>query len=189
MAKRNISKNDSSSELQNQLTTLEILIGNFMSYWGFKSIHGRIWTHLYVSTEPLDTQELMNRLKVSKGLMSLAIRDLLEYDVIKADHIGKHGTTYYAPNMDLSAVISGVLKNRESKMLSDVIQSGKAISKLSARSLSSAKISTDRIQSIIEMTTSAKFMLSAFLGDIEIDNDQKSDSLFSISQFNETTTD
>jgi DNA-binding transcriptional regulator GbsR (MarR family) len=56
-----------------ELKQLELSVAQFMQYWGFKKIHGRIWTHLFTSQKPLDSITLMSRLKVSKGLMSLAI--------------------------------------------------------------------------------------------------------------------
>ena len=96
-----------------ELKELESLVGEFIQYWGFKKIHGRIWAHLYTSTTPLDSQTLISRLKVSKGLMSLAMRDLLEYDVIQPVRTGKHGVTFYQANPDLMFVITNVLRKRD----------------------------------------------------------------------------
>ncbi len=146
-----------------ELIRLEKTVGGFMEYWGFKRIHGRIWTHLFTSSVPLDSIALMERLKVSKGLMSLAIRDLLEYQVIQPAHVGKHGTTFYVANPDLVSVITNVLKTRETKMLQEARQAGDAIKKLGVEKLKSHSLDPARVQNVIDLTSSAQLILSTFL--------------------------
>lgn len=148
-----------------ELLQLESTVGNFMVYWGFKKIHGRIWTHLFTSEKSLDSIDLMKRLKVSKGLMSVAIRDLLEYQVIKSDHVGRHGTSYYCANPDLIAVISNVLKNRESKLLAETLKACESLKEIKLQRLKSNGLSSERIQDIIDLTASAQSMLHSFLGE------------------------
>src|SRR5258708_3849854 len=69
-------------EYPHEIESLSNEIGKFIHHWGFKKIHGKIWTHLYLSETPLDAGTLMKRLDVSKALMSLSLRDLLKYKVI-----------------------------------------------------------------------------------------------------------
>jgi DNA-binding transcriptional regulator GbsR (MarR family) len=151
------------SSLPPALIQLEDLVGDFMQYWGFKKIHGRIWTHLYTSQKPLDTAELMERLSVSKGLMSLAIRDLLDYDVIKTDHVGRHGTAFFIANPDLFSVISNVLRIRENKMLSQTLKTCETLKSLKQQDLEKAELDYNRIQSVLELTESAQTLLQTFL--------------------------
>lgn len=54
-----------------ELEDLANEVGDFICYWGFKKIHGRLWTHIYLARVPLDAGQLMQRLKVSKALISL----------------------------------------------------------------------------------------------------------------------
>lgn len=157
-------KSPPNKTLPNELFQLEDSVGNFMQYWGFKKIHGRIWSHLYLSAEPLVTEELMQRLKVSKGLMSLAMRDLIHYDVIKQTNVGKHGTVFYTANEDLQKVIFNVLKNRESKMLQSSRNSLEKLSKIKSSDLQKAQLDPDRIKSALELTSSASDILFMFLG-------------------------
>jgi DNA-binding transcriptional regulator GbsR (MarR family) len=97
------------------------LVGEFIEYWGFKKIHGRIWLNLYLSEVPLDASALMAKLSVSKALISISIKDLLEYRVIEEKGLGTEGTRLYAANPDLHSVISHVLRQRE-KILMGKIQ-------------------------------------------------------------------
>jgi DNA-binding transcriptional regulator GbsR (MarR family) len=92
-------------------------IGGFIEYWGFKSIHGKVWTHLYLSPEPLDASELMKRLKISKSLASITINDLLRFGVILQKGKGPKDTQVYGVNSDIREVILKVLREREVQML------------------------------------------------------------------------
>lgn len=146
-----------------ELSALEDQIGHFMQYWGFKKIHGRIWTHIYTSSVPLDTAELMKRLKVSKGLMSLAIRELIKYSVIIENNVGRHGTVYYTANENLSEVITNILKQREMTMLTETSQSTQKILKMSDFEFETAQLNREKIKSLDQLTISASQLLSFFL--------------------------
>ncbi len=91
-------------------------IGSFIQYWGFKSIHGKVWTHLYLSPEPLDAANLMQRLKISKSLVSITLADLLQYKVVESVGRGPKDTMIYRANPNIRDVILDVLKNRELRM-------------------------------------------------------------------------
>ena len=156
-------KKKASTKLPSDLIELERIVGQFMEYWGFKSIHGRIWAHLYTSKAPLESIDLMERLNVSKGLMSIAMRELIEYDVIQVDHVGRHGSTFYISNPNILKVITGVLRIRETKMIAQAQKACEALQKLKVKELESAGLEQTKIQSVLDLTVSAKFLLDAFL--------------------------
>ena len=164
LAKKSKKDSNSNNPLPpKDLKNLESIVGQFMEYWGFKKIHGRIWTHLYTSTKELDSIELMKRLRVSKGLMSLAIRDLVKYKVIFPHHTGRHGTTFYTTNPNLFDVITNVLKNRERKMLTQAIKASEKLASLNQNKLDSHQLSLEKIQDILSMSASSLVLLEAFL--------------------------
>lgn len=103
---------------EQQLNRLAEQIGGFIEYWGFKKVHGQIWTHLYLSPTPLSAQDLIARLRVSKALISLSMKDLLEYQLViqTEDSLERKNKFYYA-NPDVFGVIRGVLESRETQML------------------------------------------------------------------------
>src|ERR1700730_8342606 len=85
-------------------------VGDFICYWGFKKIHGRLWTHIYLATLPVDAGQLMQRLKVSKALISLYLHDLLKYDVIIESGKSTRSTQTYVANPEVLDVILNVLR-------------------------------------------------------------------------------
>jgi DNA-binding transcriptional regulator GbsR (MarR family) len=103
---------------EQQLNRLADQIGGFIEYWGFKKIHGQIWTHLYLSPTPLSAQDLIARLKVSKALISLSMKDLVDYRlVIQTDESLERKNKFYYANPDVFDVIRNVLETRETHML------------------------------------------------------------------------
>lgn len=139
-------------------------VGSFIQYWGFKRIHGRIWAHLYVSAEPLDTAELMRRLRVSKALMSFSLRDLLAYDVIQEVSKGRHGTVFYRANPDLGTVILNVLRGRERKMMSQIAACQKLLNDMPSATRTELKVDPDQIKKMGDLIESATQALDLFIG-------------------------
>lgn len=156
-------KSDAKINLKSKMIELENLVADFMLYWGFKRIHGRIWIHLYTSTKPLDTLELMKKLKVSKGLMSLAIRELMKYNVIMTKDIGRHGTVYFEANPHLLKVITDVLRKREAIMMKDTKSCLKQILTLDKEEFESQNIDLKRLKNVYELTESAESTLQLLL--------------------------
>lgn len=164
-------------DLASKLRKLEQLVGDFMTYWGFKKIHGRIWVHLYTSSQPLDSIELMKRLKVSKGLMSLAIRELLKYNVIETTGVGRHGSVFYTANPNLLQVITDVLCQREAEMLKDTESCLNEILNHKKTEFAAQNLDLEKFQNILKLTESANGTLQLLLLQQITDRNQTSISL------------
>lgn len=103
-----------------ELEYLAQLVGEFIEYWGFKKIHGEIWLHLYLSESPLDAADLMRKLSISKALVSISIKSLLDYQVIQQEGLSSSGTKTYSANPDLQSVVTCVLRQREKVMMGKI---------------------------------------------------------------------
>ncbi|MGB0452556.1 MAG: GbsR/MarR family transcriptional regulator [Bacteriovoracaceae bacterium] len=102
------------------LKDLSNLIGDFIEYWGFKKIHGQIWTYLYLREDPIASREIREELGISKALLSLSLNELKEYEVVYSAGTGKHGVELIEANPDIIGVILNVIRFREKKMINDV---------------------------------------------------------------------
>lgn len=102
------------------LNRLAEQIGHFIEYWGFKKIHGQMWTHIYLSAKPISAVELSQKLQVSKALISLSIRDLESYNLIQQIESENKKTKLFIANPDIFEVITNVLRNRELLMLKQI---------------------------------------------------------------------
>ena len=114
-----------------QINALATEIGGFIEYWGFKKIHGMIWTHLYLSNQPLSALELIQRLKVSKALVSISIKDLVKYNlIIQTEESENKKNKFYITNPDTFGAIKNVLENREMKMMERIRSEFKALKEI-----------------------------------------------------------
>lgn len=146
-----------------ELEELANEVGEFICYWGFKKIHGKLWTHIYLAKDPLDAGRLMRRLKVSKALISLSINDLLKFDVIQESAKSARGTQTYVANPDVLDVILNVLRRRERKMLAKADTSHKLLNSLNSDSLVRANLLGERIESMGRMIDEAQNALISLL--------------------------
>ena len=152
-----------------ELEDLANEIGDFIRYWGFKKVHGRLWTHIFLANEALDAAQLIQRLKVSKALISLSINELLRFDVILESRKSARGTQTYVANPDVLSVILNVLRRREKKMLARTESSHKMLACLRSEGLADARISHDRLDALGSMIRQAQESFNALLELTNID--------------------
>lgn len=161
--RENLDKNKRRLFVPTPIETLADQVGSFIQYWGFKKIHGQIWAHVWLAKNPIDATTLVLRLEVSKALISLAIKDLVHYDVIKILDHGDRRKMLLVPNTDVQTVISNVLKHRESIMLSAMLKSQDAIENMDQKTKDKFDLDQDRLEQMKMMTAMAEMALSALI--------------------------
>lgn len=139
------------------------LIGDFIQYWGFKKVHGQIWTIIFLSKEPIDATTIVKRLRCSKALVSLAIKDLLKFEVVQVAGKGNRRRTLYQSHPDLIHVISRVLITRESKLLEKIRIKQAEVNLLITASKENLDICPDRMGELEDMVSSAQDMLNCLV--------------------------
>jgi DNA-binding transcriptional regulator GbsR (MarR family) len=136
-------------------------VGDFIHYWGFRKIHGEIWTQLYLSQKALSGADLVKRLKVSKALVSPALKQLQQYKLIKSVKGKDSREKLFEANPDFLSIIKNVLETREVPMLAKVQFQ---FFKLQAASENSEKISQNispqRLNEMGKMINQAVLVLS-----------------------------
>lgn len=143
-----------------RLRNLSMSVGDFIRYWGFRRIHGAIWTQLYLSKTPLSCKELTERLGVSKALVSPALDELCGYKLIVEAPAPNEKTKLYFAAPNINEVIQHILRTREAKILKKITEDYAAIpaakSKLQI-------IDEEKLNALGEMIVAANVMLEIFL--------------------------
>ena len=124
-------------------------IGDFIEYWGFKKVHGKIWAIIFLSNKPVNAKDIMQQLNISKALVSMSLKELMEYDVIMACQ-EKQSTNRYVSNPNLLNVIVNVLLSREAKMLLQIKNSCELL-ELQNEHNDNDIISNDRLKKLNQM--------------------------------------
>jgi DNA-binding transcriptional regulator GbsR (MarR family) len=143
-----------------RLQVLSTLVGHFIRYWGFRNIHGQIWTVIYLSREPLSGVEIKKLLEVSKALVSPALKELEEEGLIFQAESENSKTKRYAAKEDVSEIIRNVLKRRE-KPLIDQIQ--KIFSEIESKDGENSSLDSQRLKNIGSMIQTAQMLLGGLI--------------------------
>jgi DNA-binding transcriptional regulator GbsR (MarR family) len=138
-----------------ELTALSHQLGELIHNWGFKRIHGRIWTRLFLSTRPLDAADLIQQLDISKALVSISLRELVELKAIQEVGRSARGTNLYRANGDLKEIYLELLRRREREMLEQTAAALSLLSNLDAVTLSESDISPQQMNVLAQHLTQA----------------------------------
>lgn len=86
-------------------------VGAFIEYWGFKAVHGRVWTLLALRGVPMAQTEIAGTLRISRSLVSGTVAELCEHGLVR--RTGDERNAPYEAVVDVWPVISDVLRARE----------------------------------------------------------------------------
>ena len=86
-------------------------VGDFIEYWGFKAIHGKIWTILALRRDPMAQTEIAEFLGVSRSLVNGAIRELVGYGLVEP--VSERRNSPYRAVVDIWPTIADILRHRE----------------------------------------------------------------------------
>lgn len=86
--------------------------GRMGSVWGISRTMAEVHALLYITGQPLCTDEVMDRLGVSRGNVSMSVRSLLEWGVIeKVRHQGDR-KEYYQAEQDVWSMLRAIARER-----------------------------------------------------------------------------
>jgi DNA-binding transcriptional regulator GbsR (MarR family) len=136
-------------------------VGDFIEYWGFKAIHGRIWTLLTLRHEPMSQVEIADFLQVSRSLVSGAVAELVQHGLVRP--LSDHRNAPYEAVVDIWPTISDVLRDREWMLIETArLALEGAVEELElARS---ADYDLDRTRFLLSMTEMAQAFLRLLIG-------------------------
>lgn len=144
-------------------------IGEFIEYWGFKKVHGRIWTHLFLSQHPLDAGQLIERLQVSKALVSMSLSELIGYDVVIEVGKSPRGTLLYAANEKVIDVILAILRRREKRLMGRIAASCRSAKGMTAEDVAAMRIDDRRLDFLSSMVSEAERNLDTIISLYQVD--------------------
>lgn len=152
-----------------ELEDLADSVGDFIQYWGFKKIHGKVWCLMFLSKTPIDAQCLIHHLKISKALVSQTLSELREYNVIIEVGKSEKKTICYTANPQITDVIFGVLRTREKRLLSKIFSSYRLLASFSKEDLDQSNIDNEKVKRLGTMIGFAEKFLQGVLSFQKLD--------------------
>ncbi len=98
-------------------------MGRISDFWGFSKIMGQLYGMLYLSFKPLTLDDMAEKLSVSKGNVSINIRTLERWNMVRPVWVKGDRKDYYEAEIDCWKIVKGVLKEREKKEFDQALSS------------------------------------------------------------------
>lgn len=108
-------------------------LGRLARFFGFSEVMGRLYGTLLLSPDPLSLDELAGTLEISKGSVSMNMRDLERWAMAKEVWVRGDRRKFYKAESDMWQVIRNVLGSREQREVQKALEVlGESVEKLQA---------------------------------------------------------
>ena len=92
------------------------------SYWGITRTMAEIHALMYVSTEPLCTDDVMEQLQISRGNASMNLRALLDWALITRQHRKGDRKEYFVCESDVWQMFEIITRQRKRREVEPIIE-------------------------------------------------------------------
>ena len=144
-------------------------INTICKKFGLNNIMAQLYSILYLSAKPLSLDDMVERLKVSKGSASVNIRALERYGVVKRVWVKGSRKDYYEAESDISKVImdriQAMAKVRLSEVNNMINSSNEALGRVSSQNGTeeeSVKVFKDRLEKLRGIYNQAQTLFDLF---------------------------
>ncbi|MGE0547246.1 MAG: GbsR/MarR family transcriptional regulator [Kofleriaceae bacterium] len=146
-------------------------VGGLIESWGFKRNMGRLWTVLYLEDHPLSAQELMERLGLSTGAVSMLLTEMQQWGAVKKAWVVGERREHYEAETSIWKMVSRVLRERELHWVKTALESFETASgELAGGRDSRRQLIATRVASLTELARVGAHLLQAVLEGEAIDS-------------------
>lgn len=115
---------DDDGEGVGTLTAWESLVvdavGSVIDFWKFKRNQGRVWALLYLRNTAMSAVEIQQALGLSKGGVSMLVRELEQWNVVRRVRAPRDDVWRYAAETELMKMVGHVISEREAALVRSV---------------------------------------------------------------------
>lgn len=153
-------------------------VGRLMELWGFKRNMGRVWTVLYLASEPLSAKQLRDLLQLSSGAVSMTLNELSRWGVVRKIWVQGDRRDFYEAEANIWKMISRVMRERERAEIAQAIETFEdALVALErhverepeARSSTRVRVQRERIERLLELAKMGRTMIDALISNARLD--------------------
>jgi len=96
--------------------------GEMGGYWGISRTMAEIHALLYISTDPVCTDDVMRLLAVSRGNASMNLRSLLDWGLIHRVHIRGDRKEYFTAQTDVWHMFETIIRQRRRREVEPILE-------------------------------------------------------------------
>lgn len=95
--------------------------GQMAGAWGVSRTMAEIHALLYISGQPLNTDDVMDRLAISRGNASMSLRALVDWGLVTRVHKRGDRKEYFVADQDVWSVLRTIVRERKKRELDPVL--------------------------------------------------------------------
>jgi len=101
--------------------------GQMASDWGINRTMARVYALLYCAARPLNTDDIMERLQISRGSANMNLRSLVDWDIVEKTSVSGSRKDHYVAETDVWQVTARIIEERERREVRPVREQLKAV--------------------------------------------------------------
>jgi DNA-binding transcriptional regulator GbsR (MarR family) len=144
-------------------------VGNTIEFWGFKRNQGRVWALLYLRDVTLTAAEIEKELALSKGGVSMLLRDLERWGVVLRVRSPQDASWRYRAETDLLKMARRVIEEREFAFIARVRADLAEARRLARSDPSTPKAKVARLEKMESLAEATEAALKLFLKTSKLD--------------------
>ena len=90
-------------------------MGDVSRFWGFSPVMGQMYGILYLSEKPLTSDEIAERLMISKGNVSMTLKNLDRWGMIRKTRRKGERKEYYEAEPNFMKIFINIISERRNK--------------------------------------------------------------------------
>ncbi len=145
-------------------------VGALIEGWGFKRNMGRMWAVLYLEDHPLSAAELVDRLGLSTGAVSMLLAELLQWGIVKKSWVVGERREFYEAETSIWKMVSRVFRERELNWIRTASEEFDAAGKeFGGKGDARRKLIAERIASLTQLAQVGAHLLETMLEGESVD--------------------
>ena len=95
--------------------------GQMATAWGISRTMAEVHALLYISGQPMNTDEIMERLQISRGNASMSLRALLDWGIVQTTHRRGDRKEYFVAEQDVWGLFRAIVRERKKREIDPLL--------------------------------------------------------------------
>ncbi len=138
--------------------------GVLASQWGINRTMAQVHALLLIAEKPLSTDDIMERLSISRGNVNMNVRELIDWQLVHKDIIAGDRKEYFSAEKDIWKVAMHIMRERKKRELDPMVRVLDELSEVEGDKRSSeVKAFTDTVNNIRKFSVQVEKMMDVMI--------------------------
>lgn len=96
--------------------------GEMGTKWGINRTMAQVQALLFISERPLSADEIMNELQISRGNVSMSLRELINWGIVTKMHIKGERKEFFTTEKDVWELFKVILRERKKREIDPTLE-------------------------------------------------------------------